>query len=102
MAVKSLSGQVSGAGELTFNLQFELDEESGWFVAHVVELPGCISQGATIDEAKANIAEALEAYLEVVLQDAIRAELREASPVDPTSPTRTAQMLVRTKFEVRA
>ncbi len=102
MAVKSLSGQVSRAGELTFNLQFELDEESGWFVAHVVELPGCISQGATMDEAKANIAEALEAYLEVVLEDAIRAEIREASPADPTSPTRTAQMLVRTKFEVRA
>ena len=102
MAVESLSGQVPGAGELTFNLQFELDEESGWFVAHVVELPGCVSQGATMEEAKANIAEALEAYLEVVLQDAIRAEIRDFSPVDQPSPSRTARMLVSTKFEVRA
>jgi predicted RNase H-like HicB family nuclease len=42
-------------------LEFQRDEESGWFVVHVVELPGCVSQGATIGEAKANIANALEA-----------------------------------------
>ena len=58
--------------DLTFNLEFQRDEESGWFVAHVVELPGCVSQGATIEEAKANIANALEAYIGVLLETAIR------------------------------
>lgn len=56
---------------LTFNLEFQRDEESGWFVVHVVELPGCVSQGATIGEAKANIANALEAYMEVLFETAI-------------------------------
>jgi len=54
--------------DLTFHLQFEPDPESGWFVVHVVELPGCISQGATIAEAKANIANELESYMEVLLR----------------------------------
>jgi predicted RNase H-like HicB family nuclease len=52
--------------DLTFNLQFQRDEESGWFVVHVVELPGCVSQGATMEEAKLNIANALESYIEVL------------------------------------
>jgi predicted RNase H-like HicB family nuclease len=52
--------------DLTFNLQFQRDEESGWFVVHVVELPGCVSQGATIEDAKSNIANALELYMEVL------------------------------------
>ena len=37
--------------DIKFNLEFQRDEESGWFAVHVVELPGCVSQGATIEEA---------------------------------------------------
>src|SRR5580700_2766723 len=55
---------VSGR-DLTFNLEFQRDEESGWLAVHVVELPGCVSQGATIEEAKTNIANALEMYMAV-------------------------------------
>jgi predicted RNase H-like HicB family nuclease len=39
---------------------------------NVVELRGCVSQGATIDEAKANIANVLESYMEVLLETASR------------------------------
>lgn len=93
---------ISG-NDLTFNLEFQRDEESGWFVVHVVELPGCVSQGATIGEAKANIANALEAYMEVLLETAILDQAaREGSVSVESSVSETAKMLVRPKFEVRA
>jgi len=38
--------------------------EDGYIVAEVMELPGCISQGATITGALANIAQAITLYLE--------------------------------------
>jgi predicted RNase H-like HicB family nuclease len=94
---KIITGQ-----DLTFNLSFERDQESGWFTVHVVELPGCVSQGATIEEAKSNIANALELYMEVLLENAIRnqAAVKASVSVEPLSET--AKMLVRPKFEVRA
>jgi predicted RNase H-like HicB family nuclease len=89
--------------DLTFNVEFQRDEESGWFVAHIVELPGCVSQGATIEEAKANIANALESYMEVLLENAIRNQAPlEASLSIESSANETAKMLVRPRFEVRA
>ncbi len=89
--------------DLTFNLEFQRDNESGWFAVHVVELPGCVSQGPTIDEAKANIANALESYLEGLLETAIRNQsAREASIQVESTVSKTTKMLVRPKFEVRA
>ncbi len=41
-------------------------DESGYFVADVPALPGCLSQGKTREEAIANIREAIEAWLEVM------------------------------------
>lgn len=38
-------------------------KEEGWFVAHCVEL-GVVSQGKTIEDAQANLKEAVELYLE--------------------------------------
>ena len=38
--------------------------EDGYYVVHVPALPGCITQGRTIDEAQENAKEAIEAYLE--------------------------------------
>ncbi|MCD6552206.1 type II toxin-antitoxin system HicB family antitoxin [Thermotoga sp.] len=35
------------------------------YIGHVVELPGCHAQGATIDELMENIKEAIELYLKV-------------------------------------
>jgi predicted RNase H-like HicB family nuclease len=41
------------------------------------ELPGCHSQGRTVDEAMKNIRDAVEEYLEVWGAPEIRVELRE-------------------------
>jgi predicted RNase H-like HicB family nuclease len=40
------------------------EDEDGMFVAEVPSLPGCISQGATREEALANIKEAIAVYVE--------------------------------------
>lgn len=44
--------------------------ESG-YVATVPALPGCVSQGKTKREAMRNIREAMEAYIEVLLEDSL-------------------------------
>jgi predicted RNase H-like HicB family nuclease len=41
-------------------------DETGYYVAEVPALPGCLSQGKTRDEALANIREAIEGWLEVM------------------------------------
>ncbi len=46
----------------------EPSEDSGYTV-YVPSLPGCISEGDTIEEALANIREAIELYLEPVEDD---------------------------------
>lgn len=48
----------------------EADEDGGFSVS-CLSLPGCHSQGDTIDEALANIKEAIELYLEVLEEDGL-------------------------------
>jgi predicted RNase H-like HicB family nuclease len=47
------------------------------FAVSVPTLPGCWSQGATEEEALANIADAIREYLDVPLESEEGAELRE-------------------------
>jgi predicted RNase H-like HicB family nuclease len=47
---------------------FEQDEDGVW-VASVPDLKGCNTQGDTLDEAKANIKEAMELYLSVLADE---------------------------------
>jgi predicted RNase H-like HicB family nuclease len=41
-------------------------DETGYYVAEVPALPGCLSQGKSRQEALANIKEAIEGWLEVM------------------------------------
>ena len=43
--------------------------EEGGYWGEVLELPGCVSQGETIDELRANITEAIEAVLDSELEE---------------------------------
>ena len=43
--------------------------EEGGFTAYVPSLPGCISEGNTVEDALANIREAIALYLEPVEDD---------------------------------
>ena len=52
------------------NLKVILESsEDGGYTVYVPSLPGCISEGETIDEALSNIREAVNLYLEPVEDD---------------------------------
>ena len=57
---------------MKFKVVIEKDE-TGYYVAEVPALPGCVSQGKTMKEAKANIKEAIEGWLEVMNEKAKKA-----------------------------
>jgi predicted RNase H-like HicB family nuclease len=64
VVVKRLSPIFGRKGDaMRYRVLIEQDED-GVFVAEVPALPGCISQGASRDEAVANIKEAVVGYLE--------------------------------------
>ncbi len=43
-----------------------LEDESGGYIAVVPELPGCHTQGDSLDEVMRNVREAIELYLETL------------------------------------
>jgi predicted RNase H-like HicB family nuclease len=47
-----------------FNVIIEQDED-GWFISEVVELPGCHTQAKTLDQLMERTRDAISAYLEV-------------------------------------
>ena len=53
--------------EYEFTIVIEPDEEG--FHAFVPALPGCHSFGSTVEEAKANIAEAMALHVESMIED---------------------------------
>jgi predicted RNase H-like HicB family nuclease len=64
-----------GPPEMVFTIVLrELDESSGesGFVAECLEIPGCISEGETKEEADANIKNAIRGCLSVIFEDCIR------------------------------
>ena len=56
---------IKEGGKMILEVIVEKDE-SGYYVGEVPALPGCFSQGKTIEELKRNIAEAIEGWLEVM------------------------------------
>jgi predicted RNase H-like HicB family nuclease len=56
------------------------EAEEGGFWAEVPALPGCVSQGETMDELFANMREAIQAWL-------------DTAPPDDTQPTEPRQVV---------
>ena len=54
-----------------FTVVIEADEAGGYY-ALCPTLPGCYSQGVTIEHTKRNIQEAIQCHLESLLKDAAR------------------------------
>ena len=63
-------------GHMTFVVQIEEDEIDGGYIAECLDLPGCMSQGETEEEAVKNLTEAIAGVLEVRM----RRHLAEAKP----------------------
>lgn len=51
-------------------------DESGYYVAEVPALPGCVSQGQTLAEARVNIKEAIVGWLKVMNDKARKQKAR--------------------------
>lgn len=58
----------SGKSDREYQVVFQ-EENEGGFSVWVPDLPGCASQGETLEEAIENIKEAIELYLEDVKED---------------------------------
>jgi predicted RNase H-like HicB family nuclease len=56
-------------------------DESGYYVAEVPAMPGCLSQGRTRREAIANIKEAIAGWLEVMAE---KSQKSDGEPVEVT------------------
>lgn len=50
---------------MRFKITLFYDHEYKGYVVEVLELPGCVSQGKTIEEAIENIKDAIKGYVEV-------------------------------------
>jgi antitoxin HicB len=64
----------------TFLIVHDVDEDGreGW-VAEVEELPGCISQGSTPEEAIARVRDAMRDWIAVALEDGVEMPMPHAS-----------------------
>lgn len=47
-------------------------DETGYYVAEVPALPGCVSQGKTLAQVRTNIQEAIRGWVEVMNAKAVR------------------------------
>ena len=47
------------------------DLEDGGYVVEVPSLPGCYSQGETVEEALENIKDAIQGYIEILKSDGL-------------------------------
>ena len=56
---------------MKYRVYFFYDPEYKGYVADALDLPGCVSQGKSLEEAKRNIKEAISAYLEVEQEKAV-------------------------------
>jgi predicted RNase H-like HicB family nuclease len=58
---------------MTLKIVLEPSDEGG-YTAYVPSLPGCISEGDTLDEAMTNVREAIDLYLETVEDDIVKVD----------------------------
>ena len=74
-------------GDMTYQVEIESDVECSGYIATVAALPGCITQGESLDEILDMAADAIECWLEANDQLATRGK---AVPVKQTKPRRRA------------
>jgi predicted RNase H-like HicB family nuclease len=62
-------------GKVHLNIVFRKAEIDGGYIAECLELPGCMSQGDTEDEANANVVDAIEACISVLVEDYLKSAI---------------------------
>jgi predicted RNase H-like HicB family nuclease len=86
---------------MKLRIMFEPDED-GWITAYSPDLPGCVSQGRGIADAKMNIKEAMEGFLEVLLEDAIAEYLKKYEERRQASPKISNDRHVEAQWRIEA
>ena len=71
----------------------EVPEENVW-VAECVDIPGCVSQGVTKEEAEKNMKDAINLCVSVIIEDAMACTARRQSPMDYTGISMQERMIV--------
>jgi predicted RNase H-like HicB family nuclease len=56
----------NGGSSMAYRLTAVIEKDSDGYYAYCPELEGCQSQGETLEEAQANIQQAIELYLETL------------------------------------
>ena len=69
MNVREQTHALVKGGDLRIPYTISKDDLDGGFIAECTELPGCMSQGETEEEAVANLADAVADYISVVIED---------------------------------
>lgn len=82
---------------MKLRIMFEPDERD-WIHVWCPDLPGCHSQGKTIEEAKANIKDAIEGFLEVMAEDIIAENRKKSHDVNGAHTGETSEDSVETRF----
>ena len=72
---------------LAYTVLYEAQPEGGYTV-HVPALPGCVTEGDTMDEARRMATDAIRAYCESLVEDG------EALPPDVSEPPRHERLEV--------
>jgi predicted RNase H-like HicB family nuclease len=56
---------------MKYRVYFFYDPDYKGYVADALDLPGCVSQGKSLEEAKQNIKDAIRSYLEIEQEKAV-------------------------------
>lgn len=62
--------KITNDGQTTLRVVFH-NCEGGGFTAECLDIPGCVSEGDTMEEAEANIKDAMNACISVLFEDCI-------------------------------
>jgi len=69
MNVREQTHDLVKSGALRIAFVVQKDELDGGYIAECTDLPGCMSQGETEEEAAANLANAVADYISVIIED---------------------------------
>jgi antitoxin HicB len=67
----------------TYTVVFEPDEQAGGYVVTCPALPGLVTEGDTLEEARARAAGAIRCYLESLRKDGLPLPLGELHDAEP-------------------
>jgi predicted RNase H-like HicB family nuclease len=82
---------------LEYRAAYYHDQDSGWYTAKVLDFPGVLSQGRTLDQARRMLGDALREMTEWLLEDS-----QPLPRPDPTATDTGADMIEPIRLIIRA